>query len=336
MTAIIRAPGAMLDVEKALNYLAHCSDLSEIKKIRDQADAMARYLRAQKAGDESAARASVIAREAEVRGGELLKALELKGTRGAGRPPKNRPGKSEPPKSGLRSLGVTPSESKRMQAAASVPREVRRDVFDAAIKTGKPVAANALPKLAQQKRKAERAAELRTAPLPQVMGRFRVIVIDPPWQYEKRKEDVTHRGRNPYPDMDLDAIKALPVADRAEKDCILWLWTTNAFMRQAFECLDAWGFRERTILTWAKDRMGTGDWLRGKTEHCILAIRGKPIVTLTNQTTLLAAPLREHSRKPDEFYALVEKLCPGSKLEMFAREERKGWRAWGSETEKFR
>lgn len=99
--------------------------------------------------------------------------------------------------------------------------------------------------------------------------------------------------------------------------------------------LDAWGFAEKTILTWAKDRMGTGDWLRGKTEHCILAVRGAPHVNLTNQTTLLTAPLRDHSRKPDEFYALVEALCPGSKLEVFARQQRPGWVVWGAESEKF-
>lgn len=78
-----------------------------------------------------------------------------------------------------------------------------------------------------------------------------------------------------------------------------------------------------------------GDWLRGKTEHAILAVRGRPLVTLTNQTTAFTAPVREHSRKPDEFYALVEALCPGSKLEMFAREAREGWAAWGAEADKF-
>src|SRR5262245_65934682 len=98
-------------------------------------------------------------------------------------------------------------------------------------------------------------------------------------------------------------------------------------MRDAFRVLDAWGFVEKTIVTWVKDRMGTGDWLRGQTEHCILAVRGKPIVTLTNQTTVLHGPLREHSRKPDEFFALVEKLCPGTKLEMFCRRSREGWAA---------
>jgi N6-adenosine-specific RNA methylase IME4 len=73
---------------------------------------------------------------------------------------------------------------------------------------------------------------------------------------------------------------------------------------------DAWGFTEKSILTWAKDRMGLGDWLRGQTEHCILAVRGRPLVELTNQTTLLHGRVRAHSEKPLEFYCLVENLCP--------------------------
>ncbi len=166
-------------------------------------------------------------------------------------------------------------------------------------------------------------------------GPFRVIVIDPPWQYNARAEDATHRAGNPYPDMTLDQIKALPVAKLAHVDCIVWLWTTNAFLKEAFECLESWGFENKTVLTWVKPRMGLGDWLRGTTEHCLMAVRGKPVVVLTNQTTALSAATREHSRKPDEFYAMVDTLCPGNKLEMFAREPREGWQAWGAEVRKF-
>lgn len=171
-------------------------------------------------------------------------------------------------------------------------------------------------------------------PLPD--GRFRVIVADPPWAYEKRKDDGTSRNQLGYPTMSTEEICNLDVGARAhEEGCVLWLWTTNAFMRDVYEILDAWGFEEKTILTWAKAHIGAGDWLRGQTEHCVMAIRGKPVVHLTNQSTLLVAPKAEHSRKPNEFYALVEKLCPGSKLELFAREARPGWIAWGAEKDKF-
>ena len=161
-------------------------------------------------------------------------------------------------------------------------------------------------------------------------------MIDPPWRYDTRAEsDIGLRGLVDYADMSVEEICALPVADLAHRDCILWLWTTNAFMAEAYRCLDAWGFSAKTILTWDKERIGIGHWLRNVTEHCLVAVRGKPVVNLTNQSTLIKEPRREHSRKPEGFYKLVEGLCPGSKLEMFSRQAREGWQSWGGETEKF-
>jgi N6-adenosine-specific RNA methylase IME4 len=166
-------------------------------------------------------------------------------------------------------------------------------------------------------------------------GKYHVIVVDPPWAYHNRASDPTHRAANPYPSMSIDEIMAMPVPEICEEDCILWLWTTNSFIVQAHQIAETWGFTTKTILTWAKDRMGVGDWLRGQTEHCLMAIKGKPVINLTNQTTLLNGPMREHSRKPDEFYALVNSLCPGQKCELFSREERDGWHNFGAEIEKF-
>jgi len=183
--------------------------------------------------------------------------------------------------------------------------------------------------------KRELAEEIRANPIVTPDGRYQVIVSDPPWKYDTRAEDTSHRGKNQYPDMTTEEICGLPVASLAQDDCILWLWTTNAFMRDAYRCLDAWGFREKTILTWDKELIGLGDWLRNVTEHCILAVKGQPVVSLTNQTTIIREKRREHSRKPLAFYEMVEALCPGSKLEMFARTPRDGWASWGAETEKF-
>ena len=179
------------------------------------------------------------------------------------------------------------------------------------------------------------AEEIRANPVVTPDGRYQVIVADPPWKYDSRSEDTTHRGKNMYPEMTVPEICKLPVGTLAQDNCILWLWTTNAFMRGAYECLDAWGFQEKTILTWDKVNMGLGDWLRNVTEHCIVAVKGRPVVSLTNQTTMIREARREHSRKPEAFYSLVEALCPGSKLEMFARAQREGWAAWGAESTKF-
>jgi N6-adenosine-specific RNA methylase IME4 len=135
--------------------------------------------------------------------------------------------------------------------------------------------------------------------------------------------------------MTLEEIRSLPVQTIATNDAILWLWTTTAHLRTAFEVVEAWGFEYKTLLTWAKDRMGTGEWLRGQSEHCLLAARGKPVFLHGQHTTVIQAARREHSRKPEEFYALVEATSPGSKLDLFAREQRSGWQAFGNRTEKF-
>jgi N6-adenosine-specific RNA methylase IME4 len=180
---------------------------------------------------------------------------------------------------------------------------------------------------------AEKAQAIRkeAPPLPQ-HGPYRVIVADPPWAYEKRPLDASHRAAGPYPQMSIEAICALPVTGIAHEDAILWLWTTNAHMPEAFSVLDAWGFQHKTILTWVKNRIGTGDWLRGQTEHCLLAVRGKPTMQLSNQTTVLNAPAGAHSAKPDEFYALVEALCPAPRYaELFQRRARPSWHGHGDE-----
>lgn len=104
-----------------------------------------------------------------------------------------------------------------------------------------------------------------------------MLVVDPPWQYDARESDPTHRSANPYPSMSIDDIKAMPIGDAAAGDSVLWLWTTNSHIPESFSIVAAWGFTYKTMLTWVKDRMGTGDWLRGKTEHCLLCVKGKPI-----------------------------------------------------------
>jgi N6-adenosine-specific RNA methylase IME4/ParB-like chromosome segregation protein Spo0J len=172
------------------------------------------------------------------------------------------------------------------------------------------------------------AKELHAASPELPTGPFQVIVADPPWGYDS--------GNSlPYPTMDIAEIKAMPVAEIADENAILWLWTTNAHLRVAFDVVEAWGFEYKTLLTWVKDRMGTGEWLRGQTEHCLLAVRGKPVFLHGSHTTVLHAARREHSRKPEEFFVLVEATCPGSKVELFSRQQRKQWLAFGNEMNRF-
>jgi ParB/RepB/Spo0J family partition protein len=174
----------------------------------------------------------------------------------------------------------------------------------------------------------KQAKELEAAAPGLPTGPFQVIVADPPWQYET--------GNSlPYPTMPLEDIKAMPVREIADENAILWLWTTNAHLRVAFEVVAAWGFEYKTLLTWVKDRMGTGEWLRGQTEHCLLGARGKPVFIHENHTTVLEGGRREHSRKPEEFYGRVEATCAGAKVELFCRQQRAGWCVYGNDVDRF-
>jgi N6-adenosine-specific RNA methylase IME4 len=193
---------------------------------------------------------------------------------------------------------------------------------------------NGVHKLLKRQKQAE-AIEAEPPPLPG-RGPYRVIVVDLPWPDGARQDDPSCRGAAPYPTMSIKQMCGINIAALAHPDSILWLWTTNHHMRDAYTIVDAWGFEAKSILTWAKDRMGLGEWLRGQTEHCIMAVRGKPVVTLKNQTTLLSAPLRAHSQKPVEFYDLVESLCPAPRYaDLFSRyRHSEKWDCHGDEAPK--
>jgi N6-adenosine-specific RNA methylase IME4 len=183
---------------------------------------------------------------------------------------------------------------------------------------------------------ARQAEAIRAEPPPLPDGKWRVVVIDFPWPYEVRCEDPSHRAVHPYPTMTMAQIcaKAEEIGSRLCDDAIVWLWCNNFhLLRRAAPALDALGVSERTIITWVKDRFGCGDWLRGQTEPCVMAVRGKPTVTLTNESTVLFAPMRGHSVKPPEFYALVERLCPApAYLDVFSRYRHNDkWTCWGDE-----
>jgi len=182
-----------------------------------------------------------------------------------------------------------------------------------------------LEKIKQQQK------EIEENPPENLKGKYEVIVVDPPWKYQISTVYDTKgfRGITDYPTMSVEEIKKIKIP--AADNCVLWLWTTHRFMRYAFELLDEWGFQEKAILTWVKNKMGIGRWLRSKSEFCIMAIKGKPTINLTNQTTVLNAKNTGHSIKPDEFYEMVEKLCIGRKVDIFARKKRDGWDVWGDE-----
>ncbi len=178
-------------------------------------------------------------------------------------------------------------------------------------------------------------------------GSFSTILADPPWQFQNRTGKVApeHRRLNRYGTMTLDDIKALPVAAVAAETAHLYLWVPNALLPNGLAVLEAWGFQYKSNLVWHKirkdggpDGRGVGFYFRNVTELVLFGVRGKNARTLApgrSQVNFLKTQKREHSRKPDEFYRIVEACSPGPYLEMFARGARPGWSAWGNQAEDY-
>lgn len=160
--------------------------------------------------------------------------------------------------------------------------------------------------------------------------RYRTILADPPWEQHQHGARGAIRH---YPLMRTSDIAALPVSRLAADASHLWLWVTNSSLWAGKQVMESWGFTYRSILTWVKLRLGLGAYLRNQTEHLLFGTRGNAPVQFRAQGSWLYAPVQEHSHKPEEQYAVIERCSPGPYLELFARRTRPGWHAWGNEVD---
>ena len=165
--------------------------------------------------------------------------------------------------------------------------------------------------------------------------KYRTIVVDPPWSYEDKLtmgSGVKHRGAaTHYSCASVQDIAQIPVGEWAESDAHLYLWTTNAFMVEAHDLAKAWGFRQRTIVTWCKTQFGMGHYFRNSTEHFLFCVRGSLPVARHDMPTHFTAPRGRHSAKPEAFFDMVQSMSPGPYLDVFSRQQRLGWDTWGNE-----
>lgn len=175
-------------------------------------------------------------------------------------------------------------------------------------------------------------------------GQFGVILADPPWRFATfdGKSSVATQAADPYATMSLENIKSMPMAFTGATDCALIMWATAPLLPQAFEVMRAWGFTFKTAGAWAKQSstgqkwaFGTGYVFRSAAEFFLVGVRGRPKVKSRSVRNLIVAPIREHSRKPDDMHAMCEALFEGPYLELFARESRPGWTTWGNQATKF-
>jgi N6-adenosine-specific RNA methylase IME4 len=177
--------------------------------------------------------------------------------------------------------------------------------------------------------------------------KFRTILADPPWQFQNRtgKMAPEHRRLARYGTMSMEELLSLPVADVSDTTAHLYLWVPNALLPEGLELMAAWGFAYKTNIVWHKirkdggpDGRGVGFYFRNTTELVLFGVRGKNARTLApgrRQVNILKTQKREHSRKPDELYSIIESCSPGPYLELFARGARKKWSVWGDQAEDY-
>lgn len=175
---------------------------------------------------------------------------------------------------------------------------------------------------------------------------YGTILADPPWQFANRtgKMAPEHKRLSRYPTLTLQEIKEIPVALAAAERSHLYLWVPNALLNEGLQVMEAWGFQYKTNIVWHKvrkdggpDGRGVGFYFRNTTELVLFGVRGglRTLAPGRRQVNIIKSMKREHSRKPDELFGLIESCSPGPYLELFARGKRKGWSQWGNQVDDY-
>jgi N6-adenosine-specific RNA methylase IME4 len=336
---------SLVRYDAACRAVAEAKTVDEAKDIRDKAIAMQAYARQAKNRDLKAD-ALEIRMRATRRLDQLRQAQkDTVGLNEGGRPSKTGLA-NNPVLPTLASQGIDKNLAHNARKLGALSEEDFERAVGEARSALNDVVKNALRADAKEARHAERMAKLvevsrANAPLPSDR-RYPVIYADPPWKFRVHEgADNEWAAEQHYPTMELEDICALPVADTvATPDAVLFLWTPASNLLEALRVVDAWGFEYVTCAVWVKASgvLGFGHWVRTDHELLLVARRGSIPCPLPadRPSSVIQAPRREHSRKPDEAYEVIERMYPDlPRIELFARNARAGWAAWGNQTEKF-
>jgi N6-adenosine-specific RNA methylase IME4 len=218
-----------------------------------------------------------------------------------------------------------------LDALAQLSPDVQTDLIKRAA-AGENVSART--ELKKQKR-AEKERELGQKQQAFPTGKYSVIYADPPWAFKTFSD--AGKDKSPemhYPTLQIEDIMDLPVGDLAEKNSVLFMWATAPMLPEAIEVMKVWGFTYKSQFVWVKDRIGTGYWCRNQHELLLIGTRGQVMAPAPGSQfpSVVSEPIAEHSKKPEAFYRIIEHYFPNvSKVELFARNGRSGWSAWGNQ-----
>jgi len=237
----------------------------------------------------------------------------------------------------LSDLGLSKRESSQAQMIASLPEET----FNA-VKSGKKTITQVKREIKKENIKKNIPKNFETCTISDLKKliesgkKFGTIYADPPWPYQNQGTRSSTSGVYKADEwaMSLDDLKAMPVPQLTTEQCHLHLWTTNGFLRDAFQIIDAWGFEYKSCFVWVKPQMGIGNYWRVSHEFMLLGVKGKKVFNAHDEMSWLSAGRTGHSVKPEAIAKKIEKVSPGPWLELFGRRCRENWAVWGNEIER--
>jgi N6-adenosine-specific RNA methylase IME4 len=325
----VSEPKELVLLSRGCQQIAEATTIDEVKDIEDVARRFQMYAKQEGLGLEAHNAGAEVVLRAQRRQGEMLRDNL---PHGGGRPPE-KPGHDVRVLPRLADLGIAEKHSQRLQTIAGVKAKAFEQYISETKAAGQELTATGVYRLAQDQENEQRRHAPITLP---AKGKYACLVIDPPWPVQKIEREVRPRQASfDYPTMSADELRALLVPRRADTNAQLYCWTTHKFLPLAFQLVESWGFRYECLLTWVKNVGFTPFSWMYSTEHVLFARRGNLPLLRKGLRLDFHAKVREHSRKPDEFYDLVREASPGPRLDWFSREAREGFDQCGNEPGRF-
>lgn len=312
--------------------LAECRTVDEVKDVRDKAEAVRLYCKNAKLGLAAQNEAALLKIEAERRAGEMLAGMDLRTGPNWSHAATN-----------LKDIGITKSDSSRWQSMATLPDDDFESYVETCQQMERELTSSALLKMAKKRSVVESVAN-RVDDEPIADGvtdslesliadghKYRTIYADPPWQYDNQATRAS--TDNHYTTMPVSDIAALPVNQLVEDEALLFLWTTNGFLFECKEVIDAWGFEFKSSMVWVKTQMGIGNYVRNAHELLLICNRGgcQTEKAGRSQMSWVECERGQHSAKPIRFRKIVESLSRSNRLELFGRQAADGWTVFGNQ-----
>lgn len=319
--------------DKAKQAIAEAKSIDEVKEIRDQSQAMAAYAHQRRESLEVQNGITEITIRCERRIGAMLK--EIDGKQGA-RTDKDTSFRDETKSEVIKKIGVSKTQSHRWQTMDDLPEEDFEQHIAEVNAKKEHLTAIGVYRESRKQQETDKNSDIQNSRIIEPDGKFQTIVVDPPWPVKKIGRDVRpNQAVFDYPTMTEEELFQIPVSEYSDENCHLYLWVTHKYLPLGLEIVEYWGFKYQCLLTWIKNVGFTPFSWMYSTEHVLFCRKGKLDLLKLGERVDFEGKVREHSRKPDEFYSLIKRVSPAPRLDMFSREKREGFEQYGLEVGKF-